>query len=425
MVITLAQDEEGSASDQRRIARDLRELSAIGKNLETNGVTRLAYTDEEDAVLDYVASQARQIGLEISSDAFGNLFCLHSDSLRDCPIIIGSHLDTVQNGWAYDGTVGVVAALETMRVLAETDNPPPLVLAVSRAEESARFGRGDIGSRLAFGLLDVDACGCIYDWNGRSPLDAIHSHAANHSPKITPGWLRKARVFLEVHIEQSPILHQGGYSVGVVTGIAAYERYLLRIRGEAAHSGAIDYYSRRDAIYAACQIGVELGLLFKKAADEGSPTFVTIGRIDTPNGSINKVCDLAELLLDFRDVVFGRRSMFASSFRSCCEAICRERNTQYDIELLQRDDPVELSPHVTEWLAESCESLRVGYQRLPSGASHDALIAASVGIPTGMLFVPSVSGRSHCPDEESPLSSTSDAVNVLVRATSEQRSLCC
>jgi hydantoinase/carbamoylase family amidase len=404
------------SANRNRIAEDLWAISDIGRNGNNGELTRLAYSAEEDAAFDYVCQKATEIGLRVKADAFGNLFCLRPTESMNRPIILGSHLDTVEDGGAYDGTVGVIAAIEVMRILRETGQLDhlPVCAAVFRAEEATRFGYGDLGSRLAFGLINIEDAKRIHDSSGVCLASLLSRYQVNASVDVTTEWISHAECFLEIHIEQGPILSNRGLHIGVVESIAACERYLLRVIGQAAHSGATTFPLRRDALVAASRIVGMLDDLFRRAFEAGLPTVATIGRIVALHGSINRVCGTVELDVDIRDSDAERRAAFADQFLSGCTEVCCERGLSFESKLIQKDCPVVLSPEIVTLAEQACSMLGIEHCKLTSGAAHDALVAALSNVPSGMLFVPSVNGISHCPQEETSLEDIAHAVRVAI-----------
>jgi len=407
-----------------RISTTLNALAMIGADTDDSSITRLAYSLEEDIAFNYIAEQAFHIGLKRYSDEYGNMYLMQASTLDRIPIVIGSHLDTVDHGGRFDGTVGVITGLEVCNALRKGGimREIPICLGVFRAEEATRFERGDLGSRLGFGILSDEEAANIVDKDGVS-LATEYGRLKNDSvPLIKPHYIRKASHFIEVHIEQGPILHREGYDIGVVEGIAAFERYLINIVGKPGHSGTLDYISRRDAVVAASEMICALDRQFRCYSTKNYPTVATIGKIVTPEGSINRVCGRIELYLDVRDICMERRSKFVKSFFQECRAIAKSRKTSISVETLQHDVPVVLPEDMQSKLCGICDKLNIKHRKIVSGAAHDALIAANAGVPTCMLFVPSIDGHSHNSAENTPVGPIGAACSIVAAMIHETAS---
>lgn len=393
----------------------LTDISQFGRDDATGRLSRLAYTDSDDAALDYVGSVASSMGYTPTYDAYGNMFCIWKGQLPNAPIIIASHIDSVTDAGNYDGVVGIIVALEVLRLISKIrEQAPFVVLAVFRCEEATRFSVGDLGSRLAFGVLKPEDVTGIVDAQGICLRDVFCRKPRPIDIRLDREWLKGSRAFFEAHIEQGPILDREGLSIGAVTGIAAFDRYLLHVIGEHAHSGTTDYSSRKDAAVGAAAILLELDKMFREACDSGRSTVATIGKIETPDGGINRVCGEARLYLDVRDSDETQRRRFVDTFLNKCGDICKSRQLILNIKELQRDRPVVLETKFPKALVKACQVLEVSCRPIVSGAAHDALIAAQTGVPTGMIFVPSVGGMSHCHEEFTHMSHIVQATKVLV-----------
>lgn len=381
--------------DLERMQRRLDEIMGIGKT-EDGGVTRLAYSDEESTAFDFVKSELGD-HLEIRTDSLGNLYA-SPDFEADETTLVGSHLDSVYNGGRLDGALGVVVAMEAMDVLEMADTKPAIAptLAVFRGEESARFGCHTIGSRGALGMLTVEDFSrtdqndvplwLAMQRNGQQPSDLSE-------PMID---LSRIRRFFETHIEQGRVLVEADDDLGIVTSIRAPVRYNVTVDGAYDHSGATPMDLREDALAAAG----EMITAVEKVAADANGVVATVGDITPRDGAINKVCGEVTFPLDIRCDELPPRDEVESGILDEFSRIANQRGVTISTDEIDRSDPVSLSEIAIEELDEAVSASDAEYLRLPSGGGHDAMNFQQAGVPTGMLFVPSVQGISHSPQEE-------------------------
>lgn len=400
------------AVDGDRIFTRLDELATIG-GTDTGGVTRLAYSPAEAEAIAYIEDELPG-GYSTSFDAVGNFYAT-PDPEADETLLLGSHLDSVYNGGALDGALGVIVALEAIDVAETVDEayavPPTLI--VFRGEESARFGRGTIGSRAATGKLDASDLDAT-DRTGVSLRDAMHEAGYEHpgSPTLDPADIH---AFVETHIEQGPVLESSGNHLGIVTSIRAPVRYSVEVTGEYDHSGATPMGTRRDAIAGASDIVTAVESLGLAAADEGN-IVATVTEFDAHDTASNKICGSVSLTIDLRSIDQSYRDQIEDEMVDTIRAIATERDLTIELEPYYRQDPVPLAPWVIDSLEEHADAINTSFERLPSGGGHDGRHLQSIGIPSGMLFVPSINGVSHSPDEETVDEAAVDAAAVFARA---------
>lgn len=399
--------------DVRRIERRLDELWNIGKS-EKGGVTRLAYSEEESEAIDLVLEEL-PTSYDVRTDEIGNVFATRQPDAGQS-LYLGSHLDSVFNGGRLDGTLGVITAFEAIEAVHASEIEPaiPPTLVIFRGEESSRFGQHTIGSRGALGLLTVE------DFSATDQSD-IPLWQAMQEAGLQPTNLSQPTLdlegiagFLEAHIEQGRVLDDANDSVGVVTGIRAPVRYRVRYRGEYDHSGATPMDLRHDALAAGAEAISSIEEISREAAEHGD--FVsTVGDITAVEGAINKVCGEVEFPIDIRSNNLDYRDQIENRIVECLDAIAARRKIVSDRELLDRSEPVELDQTMVETLAAAADTLDVDYRRLPSGGGHDAMNFQRAGIPTGMLFAPSIDGVSHNPNEDTPSTAIEDIAVVLAQ----------
>lgn len=408
---------EADLIDVDRIESRLDSLWDIGA-VSDGGVTRLAYSEEETEAFEYVRSEIPS-DFEVRIDSVGNLFATPAPDAADS-LYLGSHLDSVFNGGRLDGTLGVVLALEAIQVIHEGDAEPavPPTLSIFRGEESARFGQHTIGSRAALGLLTVDDFAATDQSD--VPLWQAMQQAGFRPENLSEPTLDLDSVagFLETHIEQGRVLDEGGWNVGIVTGIRGPVRYRVTLRGDNDHSGATPMELRRDALAGAAEMIAAIERIGREASDEGD-LVATVGDITVPGGAINKVAGEASFPIDVRSNDVAHRDEFEARILDELDSITDRRNLACEREELDRTDPVDLDGSMIGHLENAATAVDADYTVLPSGGGHDAMNFQRTGVPTGMLFTPSIDGVSHNPGEETTTAGIREATEIFVQAILE------
>lgn len=402
--------------DIERIERRLNDIWEIGET-ERGGVTRLAYSDEETAAIEYICDELDD-QFDIRTDSIGNVFATPEPD-ADSSLYLGSHLDSVFNGGRLDGVLGVITALEAIEIAYEVGTPcVPPTLTIFRAEESSRFGQWGIGSRGALGKLTVE------DFSATDQRDIPLWQAMQQqgfqsrnlsSPTID---LNRIAGFLELHIEQGRVLDETDTPLGIVSSIRAPIRYRITVYGDYDHSGATPMDLRRDAIAGTAEMIRSIEVLGKDAARDGD-LVVTVGDVTTSEGAINKVCGEVSFPIDIRSNNSEYREEVTEMEINHLKTIADRRDLDLEIKRLDRSEPVELNEEMVALLDDLASNLDVSYRQLPSGGGHDAMHFQNIDVPTGMLFVPSVGGVSHSPKEETPNEAIRDATAVLTKAILE------
>jgi hydantoinase/carbamoylase family amidase len=402
--------------DLDRMQRRLDDIMQIGTT-EAGGVTRLAYSAEESEAFDYVRSEL-DASLERRTDSLGNLYASRDLESAETTLV-GSHLDSVFNGGRLDGALGVVVAMEAMDVLqtAETSPAVPPTLVVFRGEESARFGCHTIGSRGALGMLTVE------DFSRTDQNDVplwLAMQRDGHQPSdLSEPMIDLARVrrFYETHIEQGRVLDESGDDLGIVTSIRAPVRYRMTVEGAYDHSGATPMDLRADALAAAG----EMITTVERVAAETDDVVGTVGDITARDGAINKVCGEVTFPVDIRSDEVPSRDEVERATLAEFSRIADQRAVTISTDEIDRSEPVSLSERAIDELTGAVSATDATARHLPSGGGHDAMNFQQAGIPTGMVFVPSVRGISHSPAEETdPESIRAAAIATAhVLATSE------
>jgi allantoate deiminase len=401
-------DKALEAVSAQRIASRIGALAAIGRD-PAGGITRLALTREEQAARELVASWLVPLGYRSSQDDAGNLHCLAGDAPR---VLVGSHLDTVPQGGAYDGALGVVAAVEVAEALHQAGVAVPLHLVAWTGEEGVRFGTGLFGSAAACGLLPAEAWE-RRDAGGRTVVEAAADLLGRPiRPERTVLEREQVRAYMELHIEQASTLEQRGSPLGVVTAIVGLYHGRVHVQGRADHAGATAMGERKDALAAAaeCVLAVE-----EVSAAAAGGAIATVGEIEVQPGAQNVVPGSATVSLDVRSVSPERRADALAAILDRVERICARRGLGWEVEGLGDAAPVPMTDEVVRALASACERIGVPAPRLPSMAGHDAQNLAAIGVPTGMLFVRSTHG-SHNPAEHADAADAALGAQALLLA---------
>jgi allantoate deiminase len=382
-----------------RMRQRLEELTRIGAQRE-GGVSRLAYGPEEREAHELLARWAREDGAETEVDAAGNTIVTHRPGTPY--FLIGSHLDSVVQGGDYDGTIGVISGLEIARQVRDRVEHGVRVVAFA-GEEGARFGQATIGSSFAAGLLDEDACVELRDGAGVALGDA-----AREQGRVTPWLGPDVACFFEIHIEQGRRLESGAVRIGLVDTIAGAVRLRFDIRGRADHSGATPMRMREDALAAAS----EIVLVAERVARAHGSTVATVGRLNVTPNNLTTVPAGVALWMDIRDVDADLQRTATDEILAGADEIGRRRPVRIAVESLSTRAPVVLHAWPRAIARDACAKAGVAYDVLPSGAGHDAAIAA-LRAPVLMVFIPCVDGISHSPMEKASVDDAALAVRLV------------
>jgi N-carbamoyl-L-amino-acid hydrolase len=383
-----------SAGLQRRID----ELALISE-APAPVVTRVLFSEADLRGRDYVRRAAREAGLAVREDAVGNIFARWEGSQPGLPAVgSGSHTDAIPNAGRYDGVVGVLGAFEALAALKRSGFKPrrSLEVVMFTSEEPTRFGLGCLGSRLMAGSLSVEKAQALRDRDGRS-LDELRAAAGYKGPlsavRLAPGTYH---AFVELHIEQGPILDAGKIPIGIVEHIAGPSSYRVTLHGEGGHAGAVLMPVRHDAMLA----GAEIALAVERAAKaSGSPDTVgTVGVFRIEPGAVNSVPLRAYLEIDLRDARMDTRSKALAEIRSAAAEACARRGVTMEFEEINADPPADGDQETVAIAEQVCAELGLRSLRMVSRAYHDSLFMARVS-PTTMIFIPCRNGWSHRPEE--------------------------
>lgn len=378
------------------------------------GMNRLAYSDVERKAMHYVMELCKGEGMQVRLDAVGNLIARREGTNPNLPAVaFGSHIDTVYEAGKYDGTLGVIAALEIIRRFndKEIETEHPLELIAFTCEESARFNFSTLGSKAVAGSLEKEDILNLQDKNGLFLRDEFTKNS------LSVDDIEKAKrdgkdfkVFFELHIEQGPVLEKEGKQIGVVTAIAAPARFRLQIAGEASHSGTTPMNYRKDAFLGAAEIA--LALEDAAILEEVNGTVATIGVCDIFPSAMNTVPGAAELKIDIRSTSAISREKVIEQLKVAIARAQEKRGLQIDYTQLSNEPPIRMDQAVVTGLQETCEANGMSYKLMPSGAGHDAMNMAQL-CPVGMIFIPSKNGLSHNPEEYSSLEQIAVGIDLL------------
>jgi N-carbamoyl-L-amino-acid hydrolase len=379
-------------------------------------VTRVVFSAADLQARAWLKRLCTAAGLAIREDAVGNTYARWVGSSPELPAVgSGSHIDAIPHSGRYDGTVGVLGALEAIRALQRAGVRPrrSIELVLFTSEEPTRFGIGCIGSRLMSSTLDPVRAATLRDSEGHT-LDEVRT-AAGFSGPLSSVALPTGHyhAFVELHIEQGPLLERAGIPLGIVTAIAAPATLRIAIEGEGGHAGGVLMPDRRDAFLAAAEVALAV-----ESAAKGTGAIDTVGTVGICEifpGAVNSIPSRVRLMADVRDIDLARRDGVLRAIRNRMEAIAAVRRVNVQAETVNADDPAEASPLVVEALRSSAEEHALAYQRMVSRAYHDSLFMARIA-PAGMLFIPCRAGVSHRPDEYAAPEDIARGARVLAAA---------
>jgi len=384
--------------DQQGLNAEIETLAAIS-DAEPPAVTRIVFTPTDLKARAWMISRCEEAGLAVRQDAIGNIFARWNGADPAAPAVgTGSHIDAIPNAGKYDGVVGVLGGLEAIRALQRTGFRPKhsIELLVFATEEPTRFGIGCLGSRLLSGTLSADAAAKLKDRGGET-VDEVRRKAGLNGNlrgvKLANGYYK---AFVELHIEQGPLLEKAKTSLGIVKSIAAPASLRFSIEGSGGHAGGVLMQDRKDALCAAAELilSIENAARTTGAAD----TVATVGVCDVFPGAVNSIPSRVGITLDIRDTDLARRDRAVKAIESAAQNIATKRQVSIQSELLNADAPADCAPEVRAALAESCREHRFPFLEMVSRAYHDSLLISRIA-PTGMLFIPCRNGYSHRPDE--------------------------
>ena len=395
-----------------RLISSIREMGSVGFDHETGGRTRLALTDQDKAGRDLLCRWMRDEGLEVKIDEIGNIFGIREGSdPSELPVMMGSHIDTVRDAGMFDGVYGVLGGLEVIRTLNENEvsAKSSLVVAAFTNEEGARFQPDMMGSLYYTRKVELGELLSSRDDIGITvgeELDRIGYGGAYSTP---------VGCYLELHVEQGPRLHSEGVSIGIVEGVQGLAWWTGEYYGESNHAGSTPMEMRKDTILAAAELALEAE---KLALRLGRGSVATMGRIAPRPDIINIVPGKCSFTLDFRQFdgeLFEEGKREVEKLIASCAA---RRGLKYCFKKAAEAAPVVFDRGMVELVGSRAAFLGFDSMKMISGASHDAQFLSSF-CPTVMIFVPSVGGRSHCPEEWTDMKDLENGCNVLLHSVLE------
>ena len=383
-----------------RLAADLETLASFSDDTPP-GISRLVFAEADQKSRVWLKSQCSNAGLAVREDAVGNMFARWVGARPELPAIgTGSHIDAIPHSGKFDGTVGVLGGLEAIRTLQQSGFQPQrsIELLLFTSEEPTRFGLGCLGSRMLSGGLNSDADERLKDAEGNT-LARLRGAAGFH------GSLDQVRLpadyyaaFVELHIEQGPLLEKEGLPIGIVTSIAAPAALRISIEGEGGHAGGVLMPDRKDAFCAAAEIVLAVE---ERARATGSiDTCGTVGKCQIYPGAVNSIPSRVEMDVDLRDTDEQRRNRVLHEIEQACAQVAARRKLQVKVTPINADAPATCSPRVINALVEAAEENKLPFKKMVSRAYHDSLFMARIA-PVGMVFIPCRGGVSHRPDEYS------------------------
>jgi allantoate deiminase len=381
--------------NERRLLRRLDDLAQRGA-LPTGGLYRPLYSPAWSAAMDLFSAWLREGQLFVRRDAVGNVWGRVEGSRGGRVVVTGSHIDTVRGGGALDGALGVVAGIEAVTTLWERyGRPVRIVECVAICEEEgSRFNTNFWGARAIADRLEPNEAERVRDVDGVTLAEAMRSVGLEPA-NVASAVRRDIDVFVELHIEQGPILEDHGPRLGVVTSIAGTAHLEVLVRGQADHAGAMAMTRRRDALLGAAAMALAIA---EVATKMGHPAVATVGTIALQPAQVNVVPGLARFTVDARHSEAAQRSELITQIGDACRRVARERGLEVEIRTLRDRPPVALSPRVADVLRRACVAAGIVPRDMTSGAGHDAQVLTAAA-NTGMLLVPSIGGRSHCAEE--------------------------
>lgn len=406
----------------KRIDNELKKLATFSVTPNPS-VTRIVYSKEDMEARAYFISLCEDIGLKVHVDAIGNTFVRWEGSDPNlAPVGTGSHIDAIPESGQYDGTLGVFGGLEAIRILKESGYLPKrsIEILLFTSEEPTRFGIGCLGSRMLSGQLSPDEAKKLVDFDGNSLEEVLKN--ANFTKDIATVKLPKDyyNAFVELHIEQGPILEKEDLDIGIVTMIAAPSALSVTLIGEGGHAGAVLMPKRKDAGCAAAEIMLAVESIAQNTTSEN--TVGTTGIFDVKPRAVNSIPKEAYLEIDLRDTFVETRDKALQDIQDKIQEVSNRRGIKSSVKLLNCDPPAICSDKLVDHVETVVKELGYSYKKMISRAYHDSLFMAQI-CPTTMIFIPCKDGVSHRPDEYSSPQQIEKGVQTLalsLKALSEQ-----
>ncbi|MBI1736707.1 MAG: Zn-dependent hydrolase [Candidatus Rokubacteria bacterium] len=399
--------------DRARLERTMEEMGRIGAT-PRGGLTRVALTDEDKRGRDQMVAWMRDAGCRVTIDQMGNIFGERAGAEALPPVMIGSHLDSVPTGGKYDGQLGVICGLETVRALndAGTRTRHPVTVVVFTNEEGARFQPAMIASGVMAGKIALEDAYNARDKDGIRLVDELERIGYLGPEPCVP---RRFKAYLELHIEQGPCLEEGGLAVGVVEGIVAIAWSRLTIHGVQDHAGPTPMRIRHDALVAAAEVVAGVRGI---AREIGGEVVTTVGNLTVHPNIVNAIPGRVTMSIDIRDPRDATLDRARPMLDRVVKDACEREGVRHELDHYWRVPYTPFAPDVVATIERAAKTTGAPYRRLISGAGHDAQYMGAIG-PAGMIFVPSRDGRSHCEEEFTAMEHIEHGANTLLRAAVE------
>lgn len=381
-----------------RLWSDLEQLGSIGKNPEDGGVTRIAFSQEDMEAKKFIKKLTESAGMQVNQDDVGNVIGRLRGMHEKPSLVVGSHTDTVPFGGRFDGALGFLAGVECARVIKESQYKLRHSLEVISFsdEEGYRFGRGTMGSRAISGFFNPDDLHELKEKSGATLWQVLRD--LGFGPNRI-GLLRREQLsilaYLELHIEQGPVLDSLGIPIGIVDSIAGILRYKLKLKGEPNHAGTTPMEYRKDALVAAAMVVTTVRDSIRKY---GGKLVGTVGSFEVFPGAPNIVPGLVVMTIELRGPSQQVLDEAAKKILSLAHEACDLNGVSFEAKETVHNEPTSMHPKMIHAIEDKCRKMGVSYRRMYSGAGHDAMWMAKRW-PTGMIFVPSAGGVSHSPQE--------------------------
>lgn len=403
--------------DGAQLERDLAALAEHGRD-PRGGMTRVALSPADAAARATVRARMEALGLTVTHDEVGNLYGRRAGVDPTAPVVMtGSHLDTVPQGGRFDGPLGIVGAVEALRMLdaANVRTRRPIEIAIFVGEEGSRFNRGTIGSAALAGDVPVADVLALVDGEGTSYRDALATYGDRGTPR--PGLAPRGSIhaFVELHIEQGGVLEWKKLPIGAVTVINGLVQHVVTVTGDANHAGATPMDMRKDALVGAAEMIASIEFVARRLT---GGAVATVGRLEVKPGGFNIIPAEAIFSIDLRAPHAGTLDTLDEEIRESIAAIATKRGLGLAVATRQRVEPGVFDELAIAAVEHGAAAAGLGCLRMPSGAIHDALHMANA-CPSSMVFVPSRGGKSHCPEEETPTGEMLQGCVVLAHALAE------
>lgn len=406
-------------TDKARIQEIIETMATYNDAEPGQGISRFSYTQSDAEVRKYLIGICEDIGLKVRVDAVGNIFARYTGTDESLPVVMsGSHIDSVKNGGCFDGIAGSVTALEAVRVMVENDYRPrnSIDVVFFAEEEGSNFQVPVLGSKLLTGKLTVDDLKTIKNEDGETAYDVIKNAGfdPDDMPKdvIKPGEVKN---MIELHIEQSVRLDKEGHTVGIISGIAGLQWIKITLEGVQNHAGATPMHLRQDPMVAASKVIDKIGPIVRSIND----TIVgTVGFIEADPNIPNAIPKTVSFVVDVRDIHEETIQSAVDQIKEAVEEAAKENDVKYTVEKIASSSAIQISDEIKSVMEDQAKELGIDYILMPSGAVHDSNYMAEV-TDVGMIFVPSVDGRSHVKEEWTDYDDIKEGADLLLNTLVE------